>query len=82
MTLDDPGEAMSLFFDGNATQFVGTGLWLKRAATGAGTRVSHLLHLDQRAVLAGVEPPADSTPDATAFSAGGQAAIAAALTCS
>ena len=30
LTLDEPAAAISLFFDGNDTQFIGTGLWLKR----------------------------------------------------
>jgi hypothetical protein len=46
LTLNEPAEAISFFFDGNGTQFIGTGLWLKRPLTAAAALVDGSFHLN------------------------------------
>lgn len=45
LTLNDPREALSLFYDSNATQFIGTGLWLKRPVSAVAALVDGSFHL-------------------------------------
>jgi len=46
LTLGDPREAIALFISGDANQFVGTGTWLRRPVSVAGTLVEGAFHLN------------------------------------